>query len=291
MLDIKIMAEPLLKEKTSPYVLVAMQECGRMNTLLTEIRRTLTELKKGLDGQLNMTEAMEDLAQALSINQVPGRNPFHKTSWEAVAWPSRKNLSSWFRDLLARYEQMAAWSSDLIAPKSLWLPGLFNPMAFLTAIMQVVARQTGLPLDNMAIDTHFTTIQEPEEVEAYPKNGMFCHGLYMEGARYGQVNDEGKPVGEYGEDDIQCAGYLMDSRLKELHQLLPVVYLKAVEVQPEWDPTSVGYMRCNDAIYDAPLYVTTFRGPTYVTLCTLKSIEPTEKWILAGVALVMQLDD
>ena len=29
-----------------------------------------------------MTRKMEDLAEALSINQVPGRNPFHKASWE-----------------------------------------------------------------------------------------------------------------------------------------------------------------------------------------------------------------
>jgi dynein heavy chain len=47
---------------------------------------------------------------------------------------------------------------------SQWLPGLFNAMAFLTAIMQVTARQTGLPLDNMAIETHITTMMQPEEV-------------------------------------------------------------------------------------------------------------------------------
>jgi hypothetical protein len=41
-----------------------------MNALLGEVRRSLSELAKGLDGQLNMSEAMEDLASALSRNEV-----------------------------------------------------------------------------------------------------------------------------------------------------------------------------------------------------------------------------
>lgn len=180
-----------MTDPSAPYVLVAMQECERMNRLLNEIRRSLIELRKGLDGQLNMSEPMEDLQQALSINQVPGRNVFHKTSWEKLAWPSKKSLQSWFLDLLVRVQQvrlslfvcqafgccelclnpivlwlvlrqLTKWSSDLVTPLCLWLPGLFNPMAFVTAIMQVTARSTGLPLDKMSIETHVTTMLRPD---------------------------------------------------------------------------------------------------------------------------------
>ena len=45
-----------------------------MNELLDEIRRSLVELRKGMDGALNMSEPMEDLAAALAINQVPGES-------------------------------------------------------------------------------------------------------------------------------------------------------------------------------------------------------------------------
>jgi len=183
MLDIEAKAEPLLKEMTSPYVLVAMQECTRMNTLLSSMRSSLIELQKGLDGQLNMSEPMEHLAEALSINEVPGRNPFHKTSWESLAWPSKKNLQSWFADLLQRVVQLEKWVSDLICPVSIWLPGLQNPTSFLTAIMQVTARNTGLPLDNMTIETHMTTMLKPEEAEEYPVNGMFAHGERLRWSR------------------------------------------------------------------------------------------------------------
>lgn len=44
-----------------PYVVVAVQECTRMNRLLEEIDQSLTELLKGLNGQLNMSQAMENL--------------------------------------------------------------------------------------------------------------------------------------------------------------------------------------------------------------------------------------
>lgn len=47
-----------------------------MNTLLSEIRRSLVELDKGLKGQLNMSQSMEDLVSAISLNEWPGRNPF-----------------------------------------------------------------------------------------------------------------------------------------------------------------------------------------------------------------------
>lgn len=40
-------AKPLLTQKSGPFVVVALQECARMNALLSEIRRTLQELDKG----------------------------------------------------------------------------------------------------------------------------------------------------------------------------------------------------------------------------------------------------
>ena len=141
MIDMEERAQPLLLGPTGPYVIVAVQECERMNVLLSEMRRSLVELEKGLNGELNMSEAMEDLSSALSIFQVPGRNPFHKTSWEKYAWPSKKGLNSWFLDLLRRVDQFSKWSSTLETPLSIWLPGIFNPMAVLTAIMQVRSGQ------------------------------------------------------------------------------------------------------------------------------------------------------
>jgi len=112
----------------NPYIVVAIQEVERMNFLLSEIRISLTELDQGLKGQLNITDAMDLLCTALSMNRVP-------KGWEEKAYPSLKNLADWFSDLLLRYAQLAEWTRTLEVPFSLWISGLFNPMSFLTAIM------------------------------------------------------------------------------------------------------------------------------------------------------------
>lgn len=45
------------------------------------------------------------------------------------------------QDVLQRHAQLAAWTANGVQlPVSVWLPGLFNPKAFLTALMQVLAR-------------------------------------------------------------------------------------------------------------------------------------------------------
>jgi dynein heavy chain len=138
MISIGEKSEPLLDiAEKGPFVIVAMQECTRMNVLINEIRRSLIELEKGLSGALNMSESMEDLVSALTIFQVPGRNPYHKCSWENLAWWSKKGLESWFSDMLLRITQLSEWSDELELPQCMWYPGLFNPMAFNTAIMQV----------------------------------------------------------------------------------------------------------------------------------------------------------
>ena len=149
---------------------------------------------------------------------MPGRNPLAKTSWERLAWPSRKPLSSWFLDLLRRVEQLRRWSAGgIVTPTSVWLPGLFNAMAFLTATCQVAARETGQPLDAMTIQTHMTTYHGPEAVPAgaKPPRGTFVHGLRMEGARWASpaeldeeptVLADGTPVG----------GRLAESKLKQV---------------------------------------------------------------------------
>jgi len=247
------------KEKT-PYNIVCLQECERMNILLGEIRRSLNELDAGLKGQLNITDAMEGLSNALSINKV-----FEQ--WEKYAYYSKKALSEWFTDLLQRVQQLVVWSSDLETPKTLWIAGLFNPMSFLTAIMQVTARTYQLPLDDMCLKTDVTNITDHEEIQAYPEAGAYVHGFFLEGAAW--------EMGRGGEQ-----GYLTEQQPKDLHPQLPVMNVSAIRLSS----------RKSAGLYECPAYVTSMRGPTFVFTANLQ-MESEEsdpnKWILAGVALLL----
>jgi len=115
------------KDKT-PYVVVCLQECERMNTLLTEIRTSLNDLDAGLRGALNITDAMEKLQEQLNLNIVPA-------FWEKYAYASKKPLLDWYADMRERYAQLVNWSEALETPSVVWISALFNPMSYLTAIM------------------------------------------------------------------------------------------------------------------------------------------------------------
>jgi dynein heavy chain len=256
----------------------------------------MQDLQKGLNGELNMSEGMEHLLEAMSINQVPGRNVFHRTSWEKHAWWSNKTLATWFPEVLKRNAQLMEWRDQLIMPYCMWFPGLFNPMAYLTAVMQITGRVRGFPLDKMTTETTISTLTDIKGPNSHPYDGVFGHGLYIEGGRWGAVDDEDEACVE-GEPDlyevtgVKCGGHVCDSHLFELMPLLPIVYFKAVEVEDSWEPTNEGYLRHDPGIYDCPLYLTRFRGPTYTLMCQLKSVDPVNKWVLAGVAIICQEDE
>jgi len=84
-------------------------------------------------------------------------------------------------------------------PKSINLSFLFNPMSFLTAILQATAREHNLPLDNMCIQTNVTS-QFIEDIQTKAEIGYYTHGLFIEGAAW-----------ELGGQDQE--GYLIQSKL------------------------------------------------------------------------------
>lgn len=167
-------------EDRTPYIIVAFQECDRMNALTREMKRSLRELDLGLKGELTITSDMEVLEEALFMDQVPD-------SWAVKAYPSMLPLGQWCGDLGARIKELEGWVTDFSMPPTVWLGGFFNPQSFLTAIMQQTARKNEWPLDKMCLLTDVTKKQK-EEFAAAPREGAYVHGLFMEGARLVIIN-------------------------------------------------------------------------------------------------------
>ncbi|KAI7797195.1 putative dynein heavy chain 9, partial [Triplophysa rosa] len=241
-------------EERTPYIVVALQECERMNILTQEIRRSLKELNLGLKGELTMTNDMENLQNAIYLDQVPD-------SWTKRAYPSISSLAIWFTDLLSRIKELETWTTDFTLPSAVWLAGFFNPQSFLTAIMQSMARRNEWPLDKMCLQCDITK-KIREDFSSPPREGAYIHGLFIEGARW----------------DIQ-AGLMVDARLKELTPTMPVIFIRAIPVDKQETRN----------VYQCPVYKTRQRGPTYVWTFNLKTKENPSKWTLAGVALLLQI--
>uniref|UniRef100_A0A8B9NIU4 Dynein axonemal heavy chain 17 n=1 Tax=Accipiter nisus TaxID=211598 RepID=A0A8B9NIU4_9AVES len=248
---VEVMAKAVDK---TPYVVVAFQECERMNILTHEIRRSLKELDLGLKGELTITSDMEELANALFYDNVP-------ESWTRYAYPSLLSLGAWYADLLLRIRELEVWTMDFVLPATVWLAGFFNPQSFLTAIMQSMARRNEWPLDKMCLSVEVTK-KNREDITAPPREGSYVHGLFMEGARWDTPS-----------------GVIADARLKELTPMMPVIFIRAIPVD-RVDTKNV---------YECPVYKTRMRGPTYVWTFNLKTKEKAAKWILAAVALLLQV--
>ncbi|KAJ1498097.1 hypothetical protein HMI55_005135 [Coelomomyces lativittatus] len=150
--------------------------------LTTEIKRSLKELDLGLKGDLTITESMESLMNAIFLGVVP-------SSWEKLAYPSLNPLAAWYADLLQRIKELEGWVSEFQLPSVVWLPGLFNPQSFLTAIMQTTARKNEWPLDRMVLTIE--VLKKPrEECNTAPREGAYIHGLFMEERVNGEKENE-----------------------------------------------------------------------------------------------------
>ena len=76
-----------------------------------------------------------------------------------------------------------------------------------------------------------------------------------------------------------AAGAICEASMKDLYTTMPVMYLKALSVDKQ----------DTRALYGCPIYKTRTRGPTYVWTFNIKTKNKPQKWILAGVALIMQV--
>jgi len=238
----------------TPHINVFYQECQYMNVLVLEIKKSLEVLKLGLNGELQMSDAMEDLMQALNMNKVPA-------SWVKLAFESMRPLAGWLDNLQVRVKQLTDWAVDLVLPRVVWISGFFNPQSFLTAIMQSQARKNEWALDKVVVSTEITK-KAVEEVENASKDGNFVYGLSMEGARW----DQG-------------ASSVGPSQPKEMFFEMPVMLVKAI-------PTDkADFKDC----FLCPVYKTQVRGYTFVWKANLKTRQAASTWILGGVALLMDV--
>jgi len=250
----------------NPYVVCALQEATRMNGLISFIRRSLEELTLGLDGALNMSPSMEATQTGIFKNSVPPLWMAQMSTRVQEVY----NLGRWFRDVLERHAQLDTWLGGKVEdmPKSVWLPGLFNAKAFVTAVQQVYARKAGLPLDVMKFMTEVTKYSAMDQIGEAPAEGAYIHGLTMEGARWDTKS-----------------GCVRASNPKELRCPMPVIRVVPV---PSDKYSAAGYYMC-------PVYANMQRANVYsaqVSTFTLKlhkdDAAMPSKWTLASVALLLQ---
>merc|ERR1719420_2766920 len=226
-----------------------------MNGLVFEMTRGLSELQLGFKGELTMNSQMEDLADCLWTEKLP-------MWWVKLGFPSTRPLRSWRLNLQERCTQLDDWINDpLNIPKVVDVSKLFNPQSFLTAIKQLCCQLQQLELNKLAVYTDVTK-RDMKQVEQHAKEGAYVTGMYLEGARWDTNSNS-----------------LEDSRPKEMFTRMPVINCKAGLVNDKEDKN----------VYVCPTYCVPTRRPHFVFAAQLRTKHPAAKWILGGVAIILDV--
>ncbi|SCN44990.1 dynein heavy chain, putative [Plasmodium malariae] len=244
-------------DQITPLQYFLFQECTLMNTLTSVMKSSLKELSLAIKGEINMNSKIESLMNSLYKDKLP-------ELWKNNSYSSNRNLSSWVNNLKERITFLSDWFNDpLSTPKVFNISLLFNPNSFFSAIKQILSRNEKCELDKIIMQIEVTN-KSLNNIHSYPKEGAYIYGLYLDGANY----------------DVE-KNTLCDSSSKQKYFLMPVIHCKPI--------VSMGKIETD--VYECPVYKTLSRGPTYVTNIKLKTKESSEKWILAGVALILDIAD
>jgi dynein heavy chain len=287
---------------------VLFQEVERYNALLLAIRRSCTELQRGIRGLVVMSADLDAVFDALYNSRVP-------QSW-LKAYPSLKALGPWTADLLARIEQLARWvpgrrargagpaaaaqrvpgsgrgggsgAAALVlkpvppAPPACrrpcsWVEGSYPNVFWLSGFTYptgflTAVLQTTARRNGIPIDTlsfEFAIVNALEaDIAGPPKEGVYVRGLSLEGAGW-----------DY---DGAC---LCEPNPMELVVPMPIVLFKPVEARKN----------AAKGLYSCPLYMYPVRTgarerPSFMINVELRSgqAEP-EHWVMRGTALLLSL--
>ncbi|KAK3925188.1 Dynein heavy chain 7, axonemal [Frankliniella fusca] len=260
--DVELAAQKFPVSYKESMNTVLVQEMERFNLLVGAVRRSLEELQRALRGLIVMSPELDAVAGSLLVSRVPA-------AWSRASYPSLKPLASYVTDLCERLRTLQHWH-DSGRPSVFWLSGFFFTQAFLTGAMQDFARKYTIPIDQLTFDFQ---VLGTDSVASAPQDGVYCHRLFLEGARW----DRG-------------AGVLAEQLPKVLSDIMPIIWFKPTRKQ---ELTEGRRYRC-------PLYRTSERrgvlsttghSTNFVLALLLDTDKPPNHWIQRGTALLSQLDD
>ncbi|CBN78680.1 dynein heavy chain [Ectocarpus siliculosus] len=251
-----------------PLNIFLMQEVQRLQLVIINVGGMLKTLLQAIRGEVVVTEDLMSAINAVYDARVPRQWVF-SYGGDEISWMSA-SLGLWFSSFTARNEQLATWLTGG-RPPCFWLTGFFNPQGFVTAVQQEVTRAHKADrwsLDGVVLHTEVTEFEKSEQVKAPPKEGVYIHGLYLDGAQWNRSENS-----------------LVESKPKELFSSVPVMYVTAV-TKAQRKALSGDYGPHGG--FDCPVYKYSLRTDKYIIfLVTLaaRSKHPSH-WTLRGVALL-----
>jgi len=242
------------------------QEMSRFNLLLKQMTMTLKQLQKAVKGIIVMTGELDDMFNSELSNQVPD-------IWTkgGIGYPCLKPLSSWFQDMLLRFEFFRDWVDKGI-PIAYWVSAFYFPQGFLTSILQGFSRLNVIPVDQLSFEFVMQDTDNVEDISEPPEEGLYIHGLFMDGAAWNYsemvIDDQ-----QFGTMFVKC----------------PIINFIP------WQDKKTNFDK-----YHIPVYKTSVRAGTlsttghstnFVLKIEIETEQAPSYWTLKGAALLTMLND
>jgi dynein heavy chain, axonemal len=238
-----------------PLNVFLFQEIVRFQSILTLVRKTMRNVIAAVDGTIIMTPDIVNAINSIYDLRVPREWCYDPTGAE-ISWLT-PTLGGWLEGLKNRHTQLNEWYTKA-RPSSFWLTGFFNPQGFLTGMKQEVTR---MKKDAWSLDTvEYKTEVKAEVINtdngqldkqvAPPNEGVYIHGLYLEGAIFSK----------------KSGNKLEDPRPKELYSRFPLLYVTATSTAAT-DQIGGGRPRNEDkssSTYSCPVYKYKARNDKYL---------------------------
>merc|ERR1719487_458719 len=69
-------------------------------------------------------------------------------------------------------------------PYCYWISSFYFPQGFLTSVLQGYSREKQIPVDRLAFEFNLLSTSETDEIDDYPEEGIFVHGIFMDGSAW-----------------------------------------------------------------------------------------------------------
>ncbi|KAI8431134.1 hypothetical protein MSG28_001183, partial [Choristoneura fumiferana] len=209
-----------------PMNIFLRQEIDRIQRVIKSVQSTLCNLKLAIDGTIVMSQALRESLDAMYDARIP-------QNWLKVSWESA-TLGFWYTELLEREHQYR----------------------------EVTRSHKGWALDSVVLQNLITKLNR-EDVHEGPAEGVYVHGLFLEGASLDRKS-----------------GKLIESKPKVLYEQMPIIYIFAINTTAGKDPR----------LYECPIYRKPQRTDAkYVGSIDFETDSNPRHWALRGVALLCDI--
>jgi len=220
--------------------------------MLNRITNDLKALKQVCVGELKQTNYLRALISSISKGVVP-------KSWNKYSIPETISVKMWFIDFVERLKQLAHIRSrnNFTTIGTVWLGGLFQPEAFITATRQAAARAHSWSLENLVLNV---TVLDKDSAKETQQDSFIVKDMAIQACGW---NSETK---------------VLTTAAKEVTANLPPVYFQWVLAEDQ---------KRDAKDVTLPLYLNESRTDALLSLAIPADAEvPKKTWFQRGAAIL-----